>query len=90
MLHAPNDLLHVHRCSLLDAVCGHVINIELLDGNVLNLAVSEQVNPGYEKRIVGHGMTSADGGSKGDLVVRWDIQFPILNSEQKNALKKIL
>ena len=85
-----NDLIYVHKCSLLEALTGHVINLELLDENTLNLHVSEQVNPGYEKRVVGHGMTSADGSARGDLVIRWDIQFPIVSSEQKIALKKLL
>lgn len=48
------------------------------------------MSPGYEKRILEHGLQKEDG-TYGDLVVRWDIQFPgSLSLEQKGELKKIL
>lgn len=83
------DLLYIHKISLAEALTGHVINLTLLDESVLNLHVPESVSPGYEKRILEHGLQNADG-SFGDLVIRWDIQFPTLSSEQKAQLKKIL
>ena len=48
--------------------------------------------PGYEKVIRGEGMpVSKRPGEKGDLRVRFDIQFPrYLNDKQKEGIKKIL
>ncbi|CAD7965071.1 unnamed protein product [Amoebophrya sp. A120] len=83
------DLIYIHKCTLLEALTGHVINLELLDDSVLNLHVPEIVTPGYEKRVLSHGL-KLKSGKCGDLVVRWDIQFPSLSSEQKSALKGIL
>ncbi|CAD7960588.1 unnamed protein product [Amoebophrya sp. A25] len=83
------DLLYIHKCTLLEALTGHVISLELLDDSVLNLHVPESVSPGYEKRVLEHGLQKANG-KFGDLVVRWDIQFPQLSSEQKASLKTIL
>lgn len=51
--------------------------------------MSEAVNPGYEKRVLEHGFPKPDG-TFGDLIIRWDIEFPTLSSEQKAALKKVL
>lgn len=83
------DLLYIHRVSLVDAVCGHVIGLELLDESKINLHVSETVSPGYEKRILFHGLQKP-GGECGDLLIRWDIQFPVLSSEKKQELKSLL
>lgn len=83
------DILYIHKCSLLESLTGHVINLQLLDESTLNLHVPETVSPGYEKRILEHGLQKPDG-SYGDLLVRWDIQFPSLTSSQKAALKDVL
>lgn len=83
------DLLYVHKVSLLEALTGHVINLELLDESKINLHVSEVVSPGYEKRILDHGLQKSDG-TFGDLLIRWDIVFPALSREQKEGLKGIL
>lgn len=83
------DVLYIHKCSLVEAMTGHIISLNLLDGNCLNLHVSEAVNPGYEKRVLEHGFPKPDG-TFGDLIIRWDIEFPTLSSEQKAALKKVL
>lgn len=83
------DILYVHKCSLVDALTGHIIGLSLLDGNTLNLHVSEAVNPGYEKRVLDHGFPKPNG-TFGDLVIRWDIEFPTLTAEQKAGIKKII
>lgn len=117
------------RCSLSEALCGHIISIGLLDETTLNLHVSETVSPGYEKRILQHGTSASPvtingqptkecdffvlskstlvihgvpsptlsiagllkpDGTFGDLVIRWDIQFPVLSADEKAAMKKII
>jgi len=83
------DLLYIHKCTLMDALCGHMISLDMLDESKMNLHVSETVSSGYEKRIIDHGMPKPDK-TYGDLIIRWDIKFPELTSEQKNAIKEIL
>merc|ERR1712137_1138168 len=41
-----SDIRYVHKCSLLEALSGHCITLELLDGSIMNQYISEQVNPG--------------------------------------------
>jgi len=83
------DILYIHKCSLVEALTGHIINLKLLDDSVLNLHVSEAVSPGYEKRVLEHGFPKPDG-TFGDLIIRWDIDFPALTSAQKDQIKSIL
>lgn len=84
-----SDILYVHSVSLKDALCGHVLSVTQLDGKDLSLHIAEGVTPGYEKRILGHGFKKSATAS-GDLVIRWDISFPELSSEQKASLRTIL
>ena len=84
--------------------CGTVIiavatieGLRLLDGTCMNLAVPESVTPGYEKRVKNHGFAKANGGGFGDMLVRFDIQFPApgklsggLNVEKRKELRKLL
>jgi len=88
-IHGTYELLYVHKCSLAEALTGHLISLQLLDESTLNLHVPETVSPGYEKRLLEHGLKREDG-TYGDLVIRWDVQFPILSSEQKGAIRNIL
>lgn len=68
------------------------MKVATLDGNVLPLPVPEVATPKSEKRIAGRGMPMTDNPSQnGDLVVRFDIQFPSqLDGEQKAQLQKVL
>lgn len=50
---AGNDLIYVHKLSLLDALCGGVISINTLDGRVISVARPEIAHPTYEKRVQG-------------------------------------
>jgi DnaJ family protein B protein 4 len=69
--------------------------VELLDGRKLQVPLPlGVVKPGQETRIAGEGMPIRKPGSlkkKGDLIVRWDIQFPDrLTPAQKEGLRRLL
>ena len=72
-----DDLIHVVRLSLADALCGSTLHLETLDGRMLSIAVPEVVSPGYTKRVPGEGMPlSKEPGKRGSLVLRFNIVFP--------------
>lgn len=47
---------HPSQVSLREALTGTTINVPMLDGRVLPVAVSDIVSPGFEKAIHGEGM----------------------------------
>lgn len=87
-----NDLVYTHRLSLADALCGTTIQLTHLDGRPLNVDVKEVVSPHMTKSIRGQGMPiTKNPGTFGDLIVKFDIQFPrSLSDDQKRGLRQIL
>ncbi|KAI3607426.1 hypothetical protein WG66_004920 [Moniliophthora roreri] len=92
-----NDLISRVPIPLLEALThdGGKKVVELLDGRKLQVQIpSGVVKPGQETTIPGEGMPIRKDGSvkkKGDLVVKWDVQFPDrLTASQKEGLKKVL
>jgi len=85
-------LVFNHKVTLREALTGHIVNITTLDKKVLSINVPEIASPSYEKRLPGRGMPRGVGSSdRGDLIVRWDIQFPkALSAEEKEEVKSIL
>jgi DnaJ family protein B protein 4 len=77
-----NDLVMAMKLPLAEALCGVRIEIAALDGRTLSLAVPEVITPGYEKRVKGEGMPiSKSPGQKGDLLIRFQVEFPALVRE---------
>lgn len=58
----------------------------------LQVSVSDVARPNTEKRVRGEGMPiSKTPGQKGDLRIRFDVQFPhTLTDSQKAGLRKLL
>jgi DnaJ-class molecular chaperone len=84
-------LVYNHKVTLREALTGHIVNIATLDKKVLSINVPEIANPSYEKRLPGRGMPRGAGDDRGDLIIRWDIQFPkALSVEEKDSIKSIL
>lgn len=59
---------------------------------MLQVSVSDVARPNTEKRVRGEGMPiSKTPGQKGDLRVRFDVQFPrTLTDQQKTGLRQLL
>ena len=93
-----NDLICSARLSLIEALTGVPGGkkvVELLDGRKLQVSVPPPVvKPGQQTVIHREGMPIRKEGSvkdKGDLIVKWDVQFPDrLTPAQQEGLKKIL
>ncbi len=97
---AGNDLIATVKIPLVEALTGVPGNnrvtrvLELLDGRRVQVpAPVGIVKPGADTRIPGEGMPIRKGGvkSKGDLIVKWDVEFPEkLTPAQKEGIRKVL
>merc|ERR1712232_475561 len=87
-----SNLLHHTKIPLLDALTGFKIDIPSLDNRILRVNVKDIVTPTYTKVVKGEGMPSSRSpGSKGDLVITFDIIYPkSIDDEARAELKKIL
>jgi len=93
-----NDLITSQKISLLEALTGSGSTsrtITHLNGSKVQVKLPAAIiKPGQETRILGKGMPIRKGGatgSFGDLIVKWDIEFPErLTSSQQDGLKKVL
>jgi len=84
-----SNLIFVKKLSLLQALKSNLnLNIQTLDGRIIKVPISERISPKFEKIVKGEGMPKKDG--KGDLIIRFDIEFPLLNDQQKKQLEGIL
>lgn len=79
-----DNLIHVVRLPLADALCGSTLTLATLDGRSLSIPISEVVSPGYIKNIAYEGMPiSKEQGKRGDLILRFNIVFPHFVSDSK-------
>eukprot|EP01053_Blabericola_migrator_P003511 Blabericola_migrator_1__3510@NODE_2040_length_3379_cov_208_454710_g1295_i0_p2_GENE_NODE_2040_length_3379_cov_208_454710_g1295_i0NODE_2040_length_3379_cov_208_454710_g1295_i0_p2_ORF_typecomplete_len338_score65_86DnaJ_C/PF01556_18/3_4e03DnaJ_C/PF01556_18/1_7e50DnaJ/PF00226_31/3_9e25_NODE_2040_length_3379_cov_208_454710_g1295_i022833296 len=86
-----NHLVHRVYISLKEALLGTKIQVDTLDGRRLNLDVPGVVNPKTRKVLSNEGMPiSKAPGSKGDLIIEFDIQFPAGLAESQRALVRQL
>jgi len=87
-----NNLVHRARITLAQALTDCTISVKTLDNRTLSIPCNEIIKPGSSKRIRGEGMPiSKSAGSKGDLVLRFDITFPdYLSESKKKQLAEIL
>mmetsp|Transcript_24158 Transcript_24158/g.63799 ORF Transcript_24158/g.63799 Transcript_24158/m.63799 type:complete len:318 (-) Transcript_24158:523-1476(-) len=85
-----STLIYTATITLTEALSGTVLEIPCLDGRQLAIPITQVVSPGSTKKWPGEGMPTEDGG-KGNLLIKFDIQFPeTLTPAQKTALKKTL
>ncbi|CAG8615657.1 7466_t:CDS:2 [Paraglomus occultum] len=86
-----DDLRVVIKLTLVEALCGFEKKIETLDGRKLLITnKSSVITPGTEQVVHNEGMPKKSG-DKGNLIVKYDIEFPArLTDKQKADLRKIL
>lgn len=89
-----SNLLHHRKIPLVDALTGFKIDIPTLDAQerVLRVNIRDMVTPNYAKVVKGEGMPSSKSpGTKGDLIITFDIQYPRnLSDEVKAKIKEFL
>eukprot|EP00042_Codosiga_hollandica_P041685 m.374538 g.374538 ORF g.374538 m.374538 type:complete len:348 (+) comp56165_c0_seq2:92-1135(+) len=83
-----DDLHAVHTLPLVDALCGSEIAMQGLDGKPLRFRVGP-VQPGQVHVVLGQGMPKKDG-SRGDLLVKFEVKFPQLTEQQRAQVRAVL
>eukprot|EP00054_Salpingoeca_dolichothecata_P011307 m.62805 g.62805 ORF g.62805 m.62805 type:complete len:332 (-) comp19403_c0_seq1:22-1017(-) len=74
--------------SLKDALCGTTVKLTGIDGKPLTVPVSG-VTPETVKIVNGQGMPKKSGG-RGNLILRFKVNFPSLSNSQKERLREVL
>lgn len=89
-----HDLVKTVRITLKQALMGVQVKVSTLDGRTLRVPVTENtIYPGFSHKVVGEGMPikHTDGRQCGDLVIKFEVQFPErLSNEQKETISRCL
>ncbi|KAK2823195.1 hypothetical protein Q7C36_019795 [Tachysurus vachellii] len=87
-----DDLIYTQNISLEKALTGFSVEVETLDGRLLNIPVNEIVCQQYRKSVTGEGMPlSSNPTAHGDLIIQFNTQFPqSLSAEKKLLIKQAL
>lgn len=80
-----SDLIYRHSLPLSEAMGGCKITLNNIDGNVLNLEYDELITPDTVKVLKHQGMRRKNG-SRGNLIIEFNIIFPDNLSEEKRKL----
>ncbi|XP_074656126.1 dnaJ homolog subfamily B member 13-like [Tubulanus polymorphus] len=86
------NLIHTASVPLGKALTGTIVDIYTLDDRILHIPINDIVRPGYAKVVPGEGMPlSNDPSKKGDLLIRFDAQYPAhLSPDDKQLIKRAL
>ncbi|XP_061559444.1 dnaJ homolog subfamily B member 13 isoform X2 [Phycodurus eques] len=87
-----NDLIYKAQISLAMALTGCSVNVETLDGRLLNVPINDIVHFTYQKVVTGEGMPlSHNPLQRGNLILIFGIQFPErLSPDRKDLIKQAL
>ena len=96
-----NDLLYIHKISLRNALNSAPVIFNHLDGRILNISMDEIISPDSVKIVKNEGMPIIDeekpiesivlDNKKGDLYIKFDIQFPdYINDKKKQKIIALL
>merc|ERR1719483_506276 len=85
------DDLHMRiNIPLVDALAGFSHTIQHVDGHDVLIAPRNIIHCNSVYRVNGEGMPQENGNRKGDVVVRFNIDFPThLSDSQKSKLRKV-
>ncbi|XP_072558505.1 dnaJ homolog subfamily B member 13 isoform X2 [Paramormyrops kingsleyae] len=87
-----HNLIYTYDIDLEKALTSFSMEIETLDGRLLNIPVNDIVHSNYTKVVPGEGMPqSADPSCRGDLIVKFHVKFPEkLSLKGKRLIKQAL
>eukprot|EP01126_Amoeba_proteus_P037444 TRINITY_DN3862_c0_g2_i3.p1 TRINITY_DN3862_c0_g2~~TRINITY_DN3862_c0_g2_i3.p1 ORF type:complete len:164 (+),score=27.92 TRINITY_DN3862_c0_g2_i3:686-1177(+) len=88
-----NNLIYTATITLAQSLTGVKLILPCLDGVTREISIRDIIHPKYQYCVVGAGMpiTKGNGSTFGDLVIRFDIQFPSrMTAEDKTRVKDIL
>ena len=82
-----NDLIYTHRTTLSSALFSEPLEIYTIDHRQLLIAIDEVVTPHTMKLVKNEGMPfEEEKYKKGDLYIKFEIEFPKYISEEKKML----
>ncbi len=88
-----SDIVYTCKVKLREALCGTVVNVPTLQGKTVGVnCTNEIIKPSSTKRLQGYGLPlPKEPARKGDLIVKFDIQFPdALSKSSKDILYDVL
>ncbi|CAG8435580.1 3697_t:CDS:2 [Ambispora gerdemannii] len=86
-----DNLIMTLSITLVEALSGFKKPIQTLDGRTLAISSKNIIQPDQEQRVLGEGMPTKDPSRKGDLIVKYKVQFPTrLTDKQKEEIRKVL
>ncbi|EDQ86720.1 uncharacterized protein MONBRDRAFT_38336 [Monosiga brevicollis MX1] len=82
-----NDLVHTTHITLVEALCGCIVELLTLDGRKLSIPINDVIKPGFQKVVAGEGMPITKlPGQRGNLVLEFHTEFPRNLSDDRKAL----
>jgi len=88
-----SNIIYTHKLSLRESLCGSIVTVPLLNGQKRNInCMDDVIKPNTIKRIQGEGLPfPKEPHRKGDLIVKFDIQFPDrISQSSKDVLTDVL
>eukprot|EP00831_Metopus_contortus_P041297 TRINITY_DN3239_c0_g1_i2.p1 TRINITY_DN3239_c0_g1~~TRINITY_DN3239_c0_g1_i2.p1 ORF type:complete len:195 (-),score=60.85 TRINITY_DN3239_c0_g1_i2:35-619(-) len=88
-----DDLIYIHKISLINALSALPFEIETLDHRKISVVVDQVLTPQTKQVVLGEGMPVAgtEGKQRGNLFIIFDIEFPtFLSEDKKKQLKELL
>jgi DnaJ homolog subfamily A member 2 len=75
--------------TLEQALCGLSTSVRTLDDRIIRIE-EPFVKPDFVKVIPGEGMPNQKKGTKGNMIIKFDIKFPDLTANQRQRIAAIL
>jgi DnaJ family protein B protein 4 len=93
--HNNADLYYRHRLTLVDALCGSMLTLHVLDGRILTIPLMNVITLDTQFVVEGEGLPRPNKtnstSNRGNILIHFDIVFPSeLNLQQKAQIKQIL
>jgi DnaJ family protein B protein 4 len=83
-----DNLVYSAYITLKQALCGVKLSIPTLDGQQISIQINEPISPDRVHVISGKGLPNSKTGLHGDILVKFNIQFPTtLEKNQKEFIK---
>jgi DnaJ-class molecular chaperone len=70
-------------------LCGLSTSVRTLDDRIIRIE-EPFVKPDFIKVIPGEGMPNSKKGTKGNMIIKFDIKFPDLTAAQRQRIAAIL
>ncbi|MDE0133158.1 MAG: molecular chaperone DnaJ [bacterium] len=85
-----DHLIHRVAIGFTEAALGAEIKIPLLEGGFQTLRIPPGIQPGWVKRLTGHGTPQMGGRRRGDLLVAVDVEVPkALTPDEEDLLRQL-